>query len=239
VDWKALVQNAGQYGFLGPIVGIAGLFIGASIAILFGWTRTFDAWKPPADVLPEPLSRMVTVLCSVGLFLAWILAEPGNQSAYIRAVIWLAAGATVAFLIYVGLRGYCGRFRKPIVGPGNRPAGEEVVWGGFWLKRAARRQARKGASVEDILAGNLYKKSAVWPPLSLVTAAVVTALVLLGALVCATSAISTLAATAQVVLTKKPAREVFGTADVPGLSPSKSPPASREPRKAEDRTDRR
>jgi len=41
---------------------------------------TFDAWKPPIDVLPEPLSRIVTMLGVVAMFVGWILAEPNNQA---------------------------------------------------------------------------------------------------------------------------------------------------------------
>ena len=122
MNWKDLVQNAGQYGFLGPLVGVAGLFIGSGIAILFGWTKTFDAWKPPEDVLPEPLSRMVTMLCAIAIFVAWILAEPAKETGYIHAVIWLAGGGVLAFLLYVGLRTYCGRFRKPLVDSYGKPS---------------------------------------------------------------------------------------------------------------------
>ena len=71
---KTIVEEAGRYAFLGPFVGIAGLLLGAGAAILFGWTRAFDKWKPPADALPQPLSRMVTMLCALGVFMAWILA---------------------------------------------------------------------------------------------------------------------------------------------------------------------
>lgn len=223
MDWKDLLQNLEQYGFLGPMVGIAGLFIGAGTAILFGWTRTFDAWKPPSNVLPEPLSRMVTMLCAIAIFIAWILAEPANEAAYIRWVIWLAGGGVVAFLIYVGLRAYCGRFRKPRV-VNNLPAGEEVIWGGFWITSKARQAVRKGVTAEDFLAGNQYKTEAVWPPFSMTVSAVLTAVVLLATLVCGTAAISTAATAAQVALTKRPARDVFGPSEVPGLPPSKPMP---------------
>jgi hypothetical protein len=222
MSWKDLVQNASQYGFLGPMVGIAGLFIGAGAAILFGWTKTFDAWKPPADVLPEPLSRMVTMLCAIAIFMAWILAEPQRETTYIRAVIWLAAGGVAAFLIYVGLRTYCGRFRRPLVNAVGKPVGEEVIWGGLWTTQPARQATEKGATLEAFLAGNQYSKGAVWPPLSLTISAVLAALVLLTTLVCGTAAISTAATTAQVALTKKPARAVFSNSDVPGLPPDKS-----------------
>jgi hypothetical protein len=228
MDWKDLVQNAAQYGFLGPIVGIAGLFIGAGVAILFGWTRAFDAWKPPLDVLPEPLSRMVTMLCAVAIFVVWILAEPTSKTTYVHAVLWLAGGAVLAFLAYVGLRTYCG-FYRPLVDAHNQPAGEEVIWGGFWKTPKGRQASRDGEPPEKFLAGNNYVKSAVWPPGSLAAAAVTTALVLLVALVCGTSAISTAATAAQVALTKRPAREVFGPANVPGLPPAKQTPAQGGP----------
>lgn len=127
----------------------------------------------------------------------------------------------LAFLIYVGLRAYCGRFRKPLV-VNNQPAGEEVVWGGFWIKPAARHAVKQGSTIEAFLAGNQYQKGTVWPPFSLTLAAVVTALVLLAALVCGTTAISTAAATTQVALTNKPARQVFSSATVPGV-PSDKP----------------
>jgi hypothetical protein len=106
----------------------------------------------------------------------------------------------------------------------NQPAGEEVIWGGFWTRPQARQAVQNGATLEDFLAGNQYTKSVVWSAPSLMAAAVVTALVLLVALVCSTAALSTAATAAQVALTKKPAREVFGAGDVPGLPSSKSTP---------------
>jgi hypothetical protein len=233
MDWKDLVQNLEQYGFLGPMVGIAGLLIGAGTAILFGWTRTFDAWKPPSDVLPEPLSRMVTMLCAIAIFIAWILAEPANEDAYIRWVIWLAGGGVVAFLIYVGLRAYCGRFRKPLVNANNQPAGEEMLWGGFWVKPVARQAVRDGTTIETFLAGNQYRTETVWPPFSMTLSAVVTAVVLLATLVCGTAAISTAATAAQVALTKRPARNVFSPSEMPGLPPTKpmpKQPSDQEPK---------
>jgi hypothetical protein len=211
------VHGARQYGFLGPIVGIAGLLLGAGGALLFGFTRKLDVWKPPADVLPDPLSKMITMLCAVAIFLAWILAKPTNRSAYISSVLWLVGIAVAAFLLYVVLRNTCGRFRRPLV-QNNEPAGEEVIWGGFWTTKLAKEAIKKGSTAEEVLAGNQYNKTKVWPGLSLAAAAAVTALILLLALVCSTAAISTAATAAQVALTNKPAVEVFSTRDVPGLS---------------------
>jgi len=219
--WSDLVKNVQQYGFLGPIVGIAGLLIGAGTAIFFGWTRTLDAWKPPTDVLPDPLSRMVTMLCAIAIFVAWILAEPSNVTVYVHWVLWLTGTGVVGFLGYVALKATCGRFRRPVVNSNNQPAGEGVIWGGFWTTPRAREALLNGVKLEKFLAGNQYEKSEVWSAFSLSAAAVVTALVLLVALVCSTAAISTAATTAQVVLTKKPARQVFSADDVPGL-PSKA-----------------
>jgi hypothetical protein len=169
------------------------------------------------------MSRVVTTLCAIAIFIAWMLAEPSNQVTFIRWVVWLAVGFVVAFVIYVGLRAYCGRFRKPSVNAGNQPTGGgEVIWGGFWITQRARQAVRTETTVEAFLAGNLYRKEDVWPPLSLTVSAMVTAVVLLATLVCGTAALSTAATAAQVALTKRPAREVFGPADVPGLAPSKS-----------------
>lgn len=169
------------------------------------------------------------MLCAVGIFFAWILAEPANQTAYISWVFWLAAVGVVAFLIYVGLRTFCGRFHRPLVKE-NQPAGEEMIWGGFWITPRARQALRKGETIETFLAGNGYRKTAVWPPISLTLSAMVTALVLLSALVCGTSAISTAATTAQVALTSKPARDIFSPTQVPGLPPAnpKEPPLKGE-----------
>lgn len=223
MGWKSLVDNAGQYGFLGPIVGIAGLLLGAGAAILFGWTRALNEWKPPSDTLPQPLNRMVTLLCAIGVFFAWGLAEPGNISSYERAVLWTAIIAVVAFLSYVGLRAICGRFRWPTVDSANKPSGEMTIWGGFWLTADARRAVASGTTVEAYLAGNLFEKTKVWPASSIACSAVVTAIVLLAALVSGTICLATAATAAQVLLTKKPAREVFSSSSVPGLPATKSP----------------
>lgn len=226
--WKFLVEHAKDYGFLGPIVGIVGVLLGASGAIIFGWARALDAWKPPRDTFPEGLDKMVGMLSAVGLFVAWILADPTNGPVYLRTAIWLAAASLVAFLAYVALRGYCGRFKRPLVAD-NMPAGEEVIWGGFWLRPDAREQARAGTPVEAILAGRIYDRSQVWPPLSLVLAVVVTAFVLIALLVCGTLALSMAGASVQVALTGKPTREVFSTSQVPGLSSATPTPTQGTP----------
>jgi hypothetical protein len=162
---------------------------------------------------------MVTMLCAIAIFLAWVLAEPSNVTIYVRWVLWLTGTGVVGFLGYVALRATCGRFSRPLVNSNNQPAGEELIWGGFWATPRARKAVLNGVKLEDFLAGNQYEKSEVWSASSLSAAAVVTAFVLLVALVCSTAAISTAATTAQVVLTKKPAREVFSVNAVPGLPP--------------------
>ena len=223
------VLNIEQYGFLGPIVGIAGVLLAAATAITFGWTGAMKNWKPPTDVLPEVLSKMVTMVSALTMFFAWILARPNNEAAYIGAVGWLGGVAVIAFLAYVGLRQYCGRFRRPLI-TGNQPSGEVVVWGGFWLTRQARQAVNSGETVEAFLAGNNYKKETVWPPGSLTLSAMFSALVILTAVVSGTSALSTAATATQVVLTKKPAREIFGASQVPGLPPSTDSIPSAVPR---------
>lgn len=215
--WVALFQHATDYGFLGPIVGIAGLFIGAGTAILFGWTRTMDVFKPPPEVLDKALARVVTLLCAIGIFVAWFLAEPSNGGAYLWTALWLAILCVTSFICYVGLRSFCGRFRKPMVDANNRPTGDEVIWGGFWLTKRAREAVQAGETVERFLRGNLYQRETVWPPGSQTLSAMVTALVLLILLVSGTVALSTSAAATQVALTKKPARDVIGVSSVPGL----------------------
>src|SRR5262245_23191118 len=95
-----------QYGFLGPMIGIAGIVISAGSAMLFGWTRTLDTWKPPPEVLPTPLNRVVTLLCSIGIVLAWLFAEPANRPYYVRWMLRLAAITAVGLLAYVGLLSY-------------------------------------------------------------------------------------------------------------------------------------
>src|SRR2546425_9411884 len=126
--WEYLVQHAQDYGFLGPIVGIVGVLLGATSAIILGWTRTLDSFKPPDDLI-KPLGRIVTVLCAVGMFVGWILAEPTNGPAYLRTAIWLSGACAVSFLVYIGLKVYCGRFKK------DTPTGQETIWGGFWLTK--------------------------------------------------------------------------------------------------------
>jgi len=167
------------------------------------------------------------MLCAVGLFVVWILADLDNGPKYLRAAIWLAGTSLLAFLIYVGLSVYCGRFRKPLVDANNEPAADnEVIWGGFWLWPHRRKEVKSGTTVDDILRGVLYDRSQIWPPLSLAAAAIVTALVLISLLVCGTLALSTAAAAVQVALTRKPTRAVFSTSEVPRLSPIKPTPAN-------------
>jgi hypothetical protein len=216
--WQYLVEHAKDYGFLGPIVGIVGLLLGAGGAILFGWSRALDTWKPPTDTFPKGLEKVVGMLCAVGLFVIWILAEPKNGPAYLRFAVYAAVVSLVAFLIYVAFWAYCGRFRKPQVGGNNKPTREDVIWGGFWLWKQIRASVGPNNPVESILAGNLFDRSKVWPPFSLTMSAVITAFVLMTLLVAGTLALSTAAASVQVALTGKPAREIVSTLQVSGLT---------------------
>ncbi len=218
------MEHAKDYGFLGPIVGIAGLFLGSVTAILFGWTRTMDAFKPPPDVLDKALARVVTLVCAIGLFAAWFLAEPSNGRTYLWIALWLALLCVMAFLAYVSLRTYCGRFRKKLVDANNNPVGEEIIWGGFWVTKRAKVSVDNGQTVEAFLKGNQYNREEVWPPGSLTLSAFIAAFVLLTLLVSGTAALSTAAAATQVALTNKPARSVFSISEVPGL-PAKSDPS--------------
>ena len=234
--WQYLVEHAKDYGFLGPIVGIVGLLLGAGTAILFAWSRALDTWKPPRETFPEGLEKTVGMLCAVGLFVIWLLAEPKNGPAYLHAAIGLAVGGLVAFLIYVALWAFCGRFRKPQVGDDNKPTRDEVLWGGFWLWKEVRKQIGPDNPVEKILAGKLYERSQVWPPASLMSSAVVTAFVLIALLVCGTLALSTAGASIQVALTGKPARAIFSTSQVPGLPQTNSSTNSQSDKKTNDLT---
>ena len=218
--WHYLVENAKNFGFAGPIVGFVGLLLGAGGAITFGWTRTLDTWKPPSDTFPDGLNRIVGMLCAVGLFVVWLLAEPTNNATYLRTAVWLAGGSLTAFLVYVVLWAYCGRFKMPQVDATNRPTREDVIWGGFCLRKRARKQVKEGSTVADILKGNLYERDKVWPPLSLALSAMVAAAVVIAIVVCGTMALTTAGAGIQVALTGKPARSVFSTSGVPGLSES-------------------
>jgi hypothetical protein len=215
--WQSLVEHAKDFGFLGPIVGIVGLLLGAGTAILFGWSRALNTWKPPPETFPKGMERVVGLLCAVGLFVVWIRAEPKNGAAYLNASIWFAVGTLVTFLIYIGFWKYL-PCQKPRVGVDNKPTRDDVVWGGFWLWKEVRREVGPNNSVCKILGGKLYDPSQVWPPLSLALSAVVTAAVLIAILVCGTLALCTAGASIQVALTNKPARSVFSIAQVPGLS---------------------
>jgi hypothetical protein len=237
-NWQSLVNDAPQYGFLGGIVGVFGLIMGATIAILYGFTRTFNAWKPPRNSALAGLDMMITGLCAVALVALWLFATPDNIVAYVRRAFWLVGIGIVAFIIYVGLRAGPGRFRKPRV-VDNKPADDEVIWGGFWLTPAARADYRSGKSIQEILAGNGYNVDRVWPGTSLAAAAMVTAIVLLAIVAGGTTGLSSVATTAQVALTKKPAREALTSTQVPGLptpSPSPTPSLSNTPDQSQAKT---
>jgi hypothetical protein len=226
VEWQSLVNSAPQYGFLGGIVGIVGLMLGATLAILYGWTRAFDDWKPSADSPLAGLDKMITALTAIAIIGLWLFAVPGNVVFYIHLAFWLIGIAIGAFIVYIGLRVVC-TCPKPLVDTNNLPAGEEKVWGGFWLTDEAKARG-KGVTVCEFLAGNRYDKTKVWPRESLALAAMTTAVVLLLVVAGGGVGLSAAATTAQVALTKKPAREVFSSSQVPGL-PTPSPTASPSP----------
>ena len=227
--WNFLTKQAQDYGFLGPIVGIVSLLMSVGSLILFNFTHRLSNFQPPDDVMIKALKRVVTFLCAIGVFVAWFLADPSNGQAYLRAALWLAGSCVVAFLGYLALMLWCGRFHKPESNPTGDPTGKEVrIWGGFWLTPAARQARREGTDVQDFLSGNMYKREKVWPPASLLLATMLTAVALLALLTTGATALSTAAAAIQVALTNKPARAVFGVSSVPGLPEAKqSPPQNK------------
>jgi hypothetical protein len=222
--WQFLVGHAKDYGFLGPIVGIVGLLLGASSAILFAFSpRWIGTWKPPEDTFPKGLEKVVGFLSAIGLFAAWIQAEPQNAPSYLHAAIYLAVGCLIAFLIYVGLWNYC-PCPKPPIDP-SQPNRNDVIWGGFWVAADVKQLLKTEKSVCVILAGRLYDKRQVWPPLSLMLSAVCTSAVLIGVLVCGALALSTAGASIQVALTGKPARTILNVSQVPGIPTNQVPQA--------------
>jgi hypothetical protein len=202
MNWQDLVSRAPEYGFLGGIVGIVGLMLGAGSAILYATTRTFGDWRPPKDGPLHGLEQTVGALCAVGIIVGWIFATPDNVVDYIHIAIKLVMGGAVAFILYIGLRLMVARFRKPMVGGNNKPINKtETVWGGFWLTKQAREAVKKGipklnasgqeekdaqgqtilvpTTVAEYLAGNNYNVDRVWPPESQALAAMSGAIVLM------------------------------------------------------------
>jgi hypothetical protein len=230
IDWQSLVNEAPQYGFLGGIVGITGVMLGATAAILYGFTRTFNDWKPAPDSELAGLDRMITGIVSVGVIALWLFAVPENVVTYIHLSFWLIGTGVVAFIFYIGLRIMC-TCRKPRVNENNDPDGETRVWGGFWLTKGAKERG-EGVTVCAFLAGNGFDKDVVWPRSSQALAAMSAAVVLLAIVAGGGAGLSAAATTAQVALTKKPAREIFSSSQVPGLpspTPTPSPTPSRAP----------
>jgi hypothetical protein len=245
MNWNDIVSRAPEYGFLGGIVGIAGLMLGAGSAILYATTRTFADWRPPKDGPLHGLEQTVGALCAVGIIVAWIFATPDNVVDYIHIAIKLVIGGAVAFVLYIGLRVVVASYRKPMVGANNQPTGKtETIWGGFWLTKPAREAVKNGipkldqsgheekdaqgqtimvpTTVAEYLEGNIYIVDRVWPRGSQALAAMSGAIVLMAMVVGISGGVSTAATAAQVVLTRKPARDVFKSTDVPGLPPPNS-----------------
>jgi hypothetical protein len=225
IDWKSLIDSAPQYGFLGGIVGIVGLVLSATTAILYGFTRAFDDWKPDADSPLAGLDKMIGALVAIGVVALWLFATPENIVSYIELAFWLMGGAVIAFIIYVGLRVMC-TCPKPITND-NQPAGQKRIWGGFWLTSAAKARPA-GDSVCKFLAGNRFDKDLVWPTGSQATVAMLTAVILLIIVAGGGAGLSAAATTVQVALTKKPARDVLSSSAVRGLPPPKSSPSEKK-----------
>lgn len=222
MDWKTLIDSAPEYGFLGGLVGTVGMMIGAAVAILYGWTRTFRDWKPSQDSVYAGLDKIITALVAVAIVALWLFADRQNAVAYIQFALSLVAVAVVASIAYIGLRvGITCPFKE--VGCENLPTGEMLVWGGFWLTREAK-QRPAGVTVCDFLAGNGYNKTAVWPRGSLAAAAMTTALVLLLIVAAGAIGLSAAATTAQVALTKKPVTQIGRSwNDIPGIPSTPAP----------------
>src|SRR5262245_46880189 len=138
IDWQTLIDTAPRSGFLGSIVGIVGVMLGATAAILYGFTGAFDDWKPGADAPLAGLDRMIGALVAVGIIALWLFATPANVVTYVHLSFWLVGSGVVAFLLYIGLRVAC-TCPKPLV-VNNAPAGQIRIWGGFWLTDQAKRR---------------------------------------------------------------------------------------------------
>jgi len=229
MDWGSLVREAPNYGFLGGIVCIAGVILGAAFTILYAFTGRFADWKPSKGSPMEGLDRLIGILCAVWIIGAWLFATLDNVVIYMKIASWLVGTAAVDFFVYVFLKAMYGRFKKPTVDENNRPGKEEVIWGGLWLTKEARKAVRKGDTIQGFYAGKLYAKDLVWPPESQAIVAVLTAAVLMVFVSTGASGLSTIATAAQVVLTKKPAREILSSSAVPGLPPLKEAPQLKNP----------
>jgi hypothetical protein len=153
IDWQSLVNEAPHYGFLGGIVGIVGLMLSAGGAILYGFTRTFDDWKPGADSPLAGLDKMIGGIVAIAIIALWLFATPGNIVGYIHLAFWLMGIGIGAFILYVGLRVACTCPKQIVVD--NKPAGVKRVWGGFWLTQEAKERPA-GVTVCKFLEGKGY-----------------------------------------------------------------------------------
>lgn len=225
MDWQSLVNEAPHFGFLGGIVGIVGLMLGAGGAILYGFTRTFDDWKPGADSPLAGLDRMIGGIVAIAIIALWLFATPNNIVGYIHLAFWLMGIGIAAFILYVGLRVAYTCPKDIIVD--DKPAGVKRVWGGFWLTEAAKKRS-PDVTVCKFLQGKGYDPDIVWDSKSQAALAMVIAIVLLLIVAGGGIGISAAATTAQVALTKKPARDVFRSEEVPGL-PTPTPTPSPSP----------
>jgi hypothetical protein len=225
MDWNSLLKAAPKYGFLGGVVGITALIVGTTSAIIYSFTGKFSDWKPAKGSPLEGLNSVVGLVCAFWIIGAWYFAAPGYEVLYLKIAAALVSISVIAFLAYVGLRVICGRFTKPTVDEHNKPGKPEVIWGGLWLTPKAKESVKKGGTVQAFYAGTMYEKDKVWPPKSQAFSAILTGVILLLFVSSGASGLSTLATTAQVVLTKKPARDILSSSDVPGLLPPKASPA--------------
>ena len=226
IDWKTLIDQAPQLGFLGGIVGVVGVMLGATAAILYGFTGAFDDWKPGAESPLAGLDRMIGALVAIGIIGLWLFATPANAVTYVHLSFWLVGSGVVAFLFYIGLRVAC-TCTKPLV-VNNAPGGQIRIWGGFWLTKQAKQAKEREPSVAPckFLAGQGYDLDTTWPRLSRALVAMLAGLMLLVIVAGGGAGLSAAATTAQVALTKKAAKDVFGSGQVPGIPTSTPTPSA-------------
>src|SRR5262249_14920204 len=150
------ISGSTDYGPFAPVVGYAGAIMSAGTAIFILWAGRIKKWRPPDKDMPGAARSFVLLLCGVFMVVAFYFANPSNAASMIAAVVLLAILAVVCYLRYDSLVGTYG-YKRPEPSMKD-PSAETLILGGKTLMPSAQKKLNDlGISVQDLLAGALYK----------------------------------------------------------------------------------
>ena len=90
-----------NYGPLAGVVAITTSLFAATAAIVYTWSGHFKSWRPPVDVLPDVVQKLIGVLGVISIVYSWWIADISTARELWRLVAISLVIGIVSIILYI------------------------------------------------------------------------------------------------------------------------------------------